>query len=299
MSQPSDDRLDSWKEIAAYLGRDVRTLRRWEEERHLPIHRVPGGGRRAVFAFRGEIQSWLGKAGGKPDEEGASLNREPVREDQGPPDAILRGAGHEIASTENEAHPGSDHFRPSLDGKRLNPLHSQRFAATRNLRLTVLVAIVSTIGAIAAALTLRSHFSNPEGTAEAQSTVSVDSEKVPAIFSVTPIAPQARQRIVIQGRGFGLHVPYSRTDSPYLAIRNMTGKWAAGRMIPWNWDEVMLDVESWSDTQIVVSGFSGSYGTNGWKLNFADELEIAVWNPQSGVGPGLYHTAVVSTEARR
>ena len=32
-------RLDSWKEIAAYLGRDVRTVQRWERREGLPIHR--------------------------------------------------------------------------------------------------------------------------------------------------------------------------------------------------------------------------------------------------------------------
>lgn len=104
---------------------------------------------------------------------------------------------------------------------------------------------------------------------------------------------------MIQGEGFGLHVPYTHTDSPYLAIRDQTARWAAGRIVPHNWDEVMVDVESWTDTQIVVSGFSGSYGPNGWKLNFADELEIAIWNPQSGSGPALYRTFVVSTDARR
>lgn len=59
MYQPESERLDSWKEIAAYLGRDLRTLRRWEEEKGLPIHRVPGGERRAVFAYRAEIDAWL------------------------------------------------------------------------------------------------------------------------------------------------------------------------------------------------------------------------------------------------
>lgn len=53
------DRLDSWKAIADYLGRDVRTARRWERERRLPVHRVPGGGRTAVFAYTSEIDRWL------------------------------------------------------------------------------------------------------------------------------------------------------------------------------------------------------------------------------------------------
>jgi hypothetical protein len=50
----SEDRLDSWKEIAAYLKRDVRTVQRWEKREEMPVHRhlhdrmglgirVPGG----------------------------------------------------------------------------------------------------------------------------------------------------------------------------------------------------------------------------------------------------------------
>ena len=37
---PLGDRLDSWKEIAAYLGRGVRTVQRWEREEGLPVHRL-------------------------------------------------------------------------------------------------------------------------------------------------------------------------------------------------------------------------------------------------------------------
>jgi hypothetical protein len=70
MSQPEYERLDSWKEIAAYLGRDLRTLRRWEEEKGLPIHRVPGGERRAVFAYRTEIDAWLLRTDHEPDRNG-------------------------------------------------------------------------------------------------------------------------------------------------------------------------------------------------------------------------------------
>jgi adenylate cyclase len=56
---PLGKRLDSWKEIAAYLGRGERTVKRWETERKLPVHRVPGGGRSAVFAYAGELTEWL------------------------------------------------------------------------------------------------------------------------------------------------------------------------------------------------------------------------------------------------
>ena len=52
-------RLDSWKEIASFLHRDARTVRRWERERRLPVHRVPGGERSGVFAYVAELESWL------------------------------------------------------------------------------------------------------------------------------------------------------------------------------------------------------------------------------------------------
>jgi hypothetical protein len=51
-------RLDSWKEIAEYLGRDVRTAMRWEDL-GFPVHRVPGGQRSGVFALTDEIDAWL------------------------------------------------------------------------------------------------------------------------------------------------------------------------------------------------------------------------------------------------
>jgi tetratricopeptide (TPR) repeat protein len=55
----SSKRLDSWKEIAAFFARSERTVKRWEAERGLPVHRVPGKGRRAVFAYSNELADWL------------------------------------------------------------------------------------------------------------------------------------------------------------------------------------------------------------------------------------------------
>src|ERR1035437_6089325 len=54
-----DTRVDCWKEIAAYLGKAERTVKRWEADRSLPIHRVPGGGRAAVYAIAVELDAWL------------------------------------------------------------------------------------------------------------------------------------------------------------------------------------------------------------------------------------------------
>jgi hypothetical protein len=55
-------RLDGWKAIAGYLGRDVRTAQRWRDERGMPVHRVPGGKGGAVFATATELDAWLFRA---------------------------------------------------------------------------------------------------------------------------------------------------------------------------------------------------------------------------------------------
>jgi tetratricopeptide (TPR) repeat protein len=52
-------RLDSWKEIASFFGRDERTVKRWERSRSLPVHRIPGGERGGVFAYTAELTRWL------------------------------------------------------------------------------------------------------------------------------------------------------------------------------------------------------------------------------------------------
>jgi Tol biopolymer transport system component len=56
-----DERLDSWKEIAAYLRRDVTTVRRWEKREGLPVHRHGHDRRDSVYAYRSEIDRWSGE----------------------------------------------------------------------------------------------------------------------------------------------------------------------------------------------------------------------------------------------
>jgi hypothetical protein len=51
--------LNSWKEIAGYLGRGVRTVQRWEAAMQLPVHRPKGKHRSAVLALREELDMWV------------------------------------------------------------------------------------------------------------------------------------------------------------------------------------------------------------------------------------------------
>jgi TolB-like protein len=55
---PPNGRLDSWKEIASYMGRSERTVRRWEEREGLPVHRLAHEKRGSIYAYRSELDSW-------------------------------------------------------------------------------------------------------------------------------------------------------------------------------------------------------------------------------------------------
>ena len=52
------ERLDSWKAIAVYLNRSERTVRRWEANEGLPVHRLHHEKRGSVYAYRTELDSW-------------------------------------------------------------------------------------------------------------------------------------------------------------------------------------------------------------------------------------------------
>jgi Tol biopolymer transport system component len=56
--RPPEDRLDSWKEIAAYLNRDVTTVQRWEKREGMPVHRHLHDRIGSVYASRAELDAW-------------------------------------------------------------------------------------------------------------------------------------------------------------------------------------------------------------------------------------------------
>jgi len=57
----SQRRLDSWKEIAAYLRREVRTIQRWEAKEGLPVHRHLHDTQVTVYAYPAELEEWLAR----------------------------------------------------------------------------------------------------------------------------------------------------------------------------------------------------------------------------------------------
>ena len=58
IGDPRGPRLDSWKEIATHLGRDVRTVQRWEQRDGLPVRRLQHSKSGSVFAYAAELDAW-------------------------------------------------------------------------------------------------------------------------------------------------------------------------------------------------------------------------------------------------
>jgi tetratricopeptide (TPR) repeat protein len=85
-------RLDSWKEIAAYLNRDVTTVRRWERQEGLPVHRHRHTALGSVYAFRDEIEAWQNGRGSAPF--AAELPRIAIRPVVGRDAELTRLRGH-------------------------------------------------------------------------------------------------------------------------------------------------------------------------------------------------------------
>ena len=135
----------------------------------------------------------------------------------------------------------------------------------------------------------------------------------PIITSITGVSNQQIQTIMISGSGFGTASAYSG-DSGSIAFfdldHNAPDGWSGGFVgtFPGGFlagvpnpvgvdDAVGLIIDSWTDSTIVLGGFSGAYGSNGWILNNGDDVELFVWNAQTGSGPATISTVVGSSSS--
>jgi TolB-like protein/Tfp pilus assembly protein PilF len=78
--KPAEARLDSWKEIAAYLNRDVTTVQRWEKREGMPVHRHVHDRMGSVYAFSAELDAWVQSRRLRLEEEAKGLRAEPAAE---------------------------------------------------------------------------------------------------------------------------------------------------------------------------------------------------------------------------
>ncbi|MGA7343556.1 MAG: tetratricopeptide repeat protein [Terracidiphilus sp.] len=70
VERPPEKRLDSWKEIAAYLNRDVTTVQRWEKRERMPVHRHAHEKRGSVYALAKELDAWIRSRSSQAGESG-------------------------------------------------------------------------------------------------------------------------------------------------------------------------------------------------------------------------------------
>src|ERR1022692_4094036 len=94
------DRLESWKEVAAYLKRDVRTVQRWEKSEKLPVHRHMHGTQGTISASKLELDAWarerhldLGKLEAEAQEARDAAERENVSAREAESVALYRERG--------------------------------------------------------------------------------------------------------------------------------------------------------------------------------------------------------------
>ena len=80
-ADPRGRRLESWKEIAAYLGRNVTTARRWEKQERLPVYRLQHSKLGSIYAYTSELDSWRDKQAlrGATDALAAEADHQPTR----------------------------------------------------------------------------------------------------------------------------------------------------------------------------------------------------------------------------
>jgi Tol biopolymer transport system component len=91
------DRLDSWKEIAAHLKRDVTTVQRWERREAMPVHRHVHDKLGSVYAYRSELDAWTrGRSASKPAEPDGDAEPLDGFRAADPPPTRLQGRGRRL-----------------------------------------------------------------------------------------------------------------------------------------------------------------------------------------------------------
>jgi tetratricopeptide (TPR) repeat protein len=130
----SSDRLDSWKEIAVYLKRDVRTVQRWEKTEKLPVRRHLHEKQGTIYAFKSEIDAW-------------SHDRQPQDDDEEPADYSASNVATDTDATRTDPEQESTKPEPG-------PVHRW---FTPVVKRSLVILAVAAAGALAAHLLWPQH----------------------------------------------------------------------------------------------------------------------------------------------
>jgi hypothetical protein len=262
MSLGSDTLLDSWKAIAKYLGRDVRTVRRWEKKGGLPVHRALGRERGTVYAYRSELDAWLrGSEGGA---------------DNHPVSAPGKGSSGSLAT-------GSP--PPVAPPTRIEPFTESH---THTVGLEVSAPKVTVLRATSEGIIVsRQRWWWLVGLA-ALATVALAvfgsswRSLTPQVLSVTFTGAEGNLGLDIAGLNFGripMHLPLAG-DVPWFRIGDVScfaikpGECEAGfARNDSARDDYTLNYTSWSANRIMIGNYTVA--------SVGDAVEIGIWNAQS------------------
>jgi TolB-like protein/Flp pilus assembly protein TadD len=113
-------RLDSWKEIASHLGRDVRTVQRWEARDGLPVRRLQHSKAGSVFAYAAELDAWRDARDPRAEERKSGESADPSTTlwPRWAPAVVLAAAAVAVALV------GARAWRGPAGGSTLPPLRS-------------------------------------------------------------------------------------------------------------------------------------------------------------------------------
>ncbi|MGO8796396.1 MAG: tetratricopeptide repeat protein [Candidatus Sulfotelmatobacter sp.] len=139
--QEKGQRLDSWKAIAEYLGRDVRSVQRWERGLGLPVHRVSGEKGGVVFAFTAEIENWLRGRPGSGNSAGNAF----------PSDSAWAGETEVAAKVPTVAHSSASagfDALPATEGATVVQESVKTASGLARTRYTVAVVVLVLIGCV-------------------------------------------------------------------------------------------------------------------------------------------------------
>jgi len=127
--------LSSWKEIAKYLERDESTVRRWEKEKGLPVHRPGAGKGTSVYAYSVEIDEWLRQEKSSEIAAPALNPYEPVKGSGSKTDAIQADNIIEVVR------PATTHNSAPVGAPKQKTAHNWRFGFIVALLISITLAI--------------------------------------------------------------------------------------------------------------------------------------------------------------
>jgi TolB-like protein/Flp pilus assembly protein TadD len=139
---PAIDRLDSWKEIAGYLKKEVRTVQRWEKNLGLPVRRLAQGKQGTVFAYKTDLDSWWQESQSRVEQDSRSDEDTSSSE----PNVVVLGPREGQADDRASAQAHSQADKPK------NPILSDPPPTPDRVRRLALVSVLLVIAITAPAI---------------------------------------------------------------------------------------------------------------------------------------------------